>query len=106
MDASFLSVQFFTAKIKYLRSQKYDNGVEKNSLPVLPPIIFIQLPPTDRQQHKYNDHYNNQLPAQTNHHYLKGDHQNNRIQVVKNSQNLNLLIYPARLQTDSRQHRK
>ena len=43
MDASFLSVQFFTAKIKYLRSQKYDNGVEKNSLPVLPPIIFIAL---------------------------------------------------------------
>ena len=43
MDASFLSVQFFTAKIKYLRSQKYDNGVEKNSLPVLPPIIFTLI---------------------------------------------------------------
>ena len=34
MDTSFFSIQLFTAEIKYLRSQKYDNGIEENSFPI------------------------------------------------------------------------
>ena len=97
MDTSFFSIQLFTAEIKYLRSQKYDNGIEENSFPILPPVILIQLFPSNGQQHKYNNHHNNQLPTQTNHHDLKRDHQKNGIQIIKNSQDLNLLIYPAGL---------
>ena len=106
MDTSRLSVQLLATEIEYLRSQKYDNRIEQDRFPVLTPVVFIQLLPTGGQQHKHNHHDNNQLPAQSDHHDLERNHQDDRIQIIENSQYLNLLINPTGLQPDSGEHGK
>src|SRR3712207_5321547 len=99
MYTAIFSIKEFTDKIQRLSTCKHDDRIENNSFPVLPPIVFAKLFPTERKQQEYDQDNNQKLPTKTYHHYLKRYHQKNSIQIVKNGQNLNLFIYPAGFQT-------
>ena len=106
MDTTLLSIIIFRYQINKLRRSEDDDRIDQQGGPILPELIRSEPPPTEPEQQEYQCHDNKELPAQAYHHDLQRDHQQDRIEIIENSQHLDLAIHPALFEVARRQHRK
>ena len=94
MNTGVFTIEMFGHQINSLCNSQRHNCIEQDRFPVLTHIISAHLLPPEHKQHHHDQDDNTQLPAQSHHHDLKRYHQQDCIEVVENSQNLHLFIYP------------